>query len=696
MGEFDGDVELIGRGEVLTREDIAEIQKQLIYMYDAQTVLYEAVGNKKKARDQKTLKEGVLVSAAMLNSLEDDYLTNQQINEADKIIRGLGKVESPGEFLSEVERLRETIEVIATINDEGEDVPADAEEISTEADADVERLDDIQVPAAEEVLGEWDQLIEALNGDYSDPAEMVEAVGELLPELSFAQDAEGEAFIQGLTTVLSQADAVEAGEATMILFPQTDADGNYIGHELSVIPMKESQQLNPETGEFEDILVPDISVLGPDQVQAINDMDYDASTLPEAQMAAADGVERVPVIPARLPYDGVKMLAWTDNIDDEVTEELFKLGLTEDQINRNGIISEDALSALASDPNAIPFWQASGVISEDVPFVVQQVRWNEREFYLDQLNTPEGVQGLWHEDNLPYIARSKPVDGLERFHADYFGGDITLDGRVWIDYTGLDESDDTDTGSHLINLGVTSQQARDDIVINGGVPETVYARDPNDPAVGTAIAEDDPRHPMNPVSVSLTQYLRDEIARVKKIADKVASTLPPEEAAETAFLEKFEIEELGRARGVDRDGNWVAGVFDVPDQAPGSAVMSELGINQRGQETPEDQPQQFDHTAAARAGAESINKRYLAERRARLEAAKAAQAEAAKKSVLPTIKATPLPAPGVKGFDPKSKIDAAKARDKVDSVVAPPAPKPTPPPGVPTVPENPFRKGRAV
>ena len=670
-GEFDGSVQMVTTGEVLTREDIAEYQKQLIAMYDAQALLYTAIGEKASAKDQRSLKEITLITAATLNSLETEWVTNQQVSEAQKIISGLAGAKTPEEFLSDVSDLRNALDVIGTLNDTADQGTA------------TERVDTATMPQTDAVIGEWDQLIEALDGEYADPVELVDALDQLIPGMAFAQDEDGAAFLDQVKTVATDVAAIEAGEATFVLLP--DESGR---HHLTVLPTKQSQEYDSETGEWNDVVIPDLSVLGPEWVAEISAMGYDGSSLPQSQMGAGDGVERVSVIPARRAYEGVKFLQWGDEKAlGPVSQILADMGLTPGEIGENQLVSDDQLSLIAAHPDRIALLRSQGAV-QDVPFPVQTIEYNGRTWYMDELSTPDGVQRTWHENNLPYVGRADSGD-IPMFYGDYFGAKPTANGSVWIEYT-PDEIDPTDTGSYLINMGVTPQQARDDITLLGGAPQTTYARNPEQPDAVEPLTATDPRHPMGVQRRTLQDFLQERATDMKRLADTVISQMPDaQQAAEVAFWDRQELIDRADAMGINQDGTWKVGLGGAtPATQPSVAILKELGITVS---TERDASQAgsvgFDHLAAARSGAAGVAAANAAER-ARKAAEKAAAAEAAKSTAaltsLPKITAGTSMAPVIPGSHsgspstPRPTFQDAKPKTEAPSPVKlPNIPKPT-------------------
>ena len=666
--EFEGQLELVTTGEVLSREDIAKIQKQLIFMYDAQGQLYKSIGEKGKARDQRNLKEGVLVGAAFLNSLEKQFTVNQQMGEVRKLVAGLGSAKSPEEFLAMIEELRGSLDVIGTLNDVPDPktgrpdlapLPAragdDANAPDTQAEKDADRVDTATIPGAEEAFNEWDQLIEVLNGEYDSSEDMIQALDEIMPELSFAQDDEGMKDITDLGAAFAQANAVRSGEGTMIYIPEFDEKGNYTGeHKLMLLPLTEGVEYDAEGNAIE-IMVPDISVLGPEFVAEISRMGYDAGSLPKAQVPGRTGVEQIPVIPIRAPYDGVKMLQWGD-ITQAQFETLEGMDFTSDQVNPGEVIPEDVLALLAATPNSLSWLRSQGFII-DAPWPVQTFKFDGQEWFLDELTTAEGnTQRSWYEGNLPHTSRTPGgTDGTPApFYSGYYGGVIAPNGNgnVWIDYAEGEMDPTNSGGSFMINLGVTAEQALADLQTTpGSVPGQVYARDPDNPSEAVPIDIYSTQHPLNPKSTTLAQFIRDRVKQTKDIADKIISQMSdPAQADEVAQWDRAELLARAEMMGINQDGTWKQGMMGgTPSRPPDDAILKELGITP-AREHDQSQPGTlaFDHLAAAKSGARGVAAATAADRArkaAEAVAAKEAAARAESASALPRISAAPSPSP---------------------------------------------------
>lgn len=578
-GEYTGGEVIMPGGDVYTENDIRAIQKQLIYQYDAQQVLYKGAGNNAKAEEQTTLKEGVLVGASMLNSLEALYLTNTQVQEAKKVLDGMGDATSPEEYARKVQSLLDRLEVIGTLNDNAETNanPSIEGRAKTDAREQASKVGDIRVPGVEEELGDWDKLLETLDND--DPEAFIDAWDQVMMEMDFSQTDDGLAFLDAVKGTYAEQLAVDNGLATMILLPDPETGQ----HRLSVLPMAPTMRPD-ETGQMQEVMIPDVSVLGEDMVNQLAAMGYDGSNLPTTQMPGAAGVNRVPVIPVVKPYGGVRFAVWGDITKEQAADIRDRFGLTDEMfsalVNANTPLSEDALAVIASDPNALEYYRNAGVISNQ-PFPTEQINWNGEIWYKDQGTTPEGTQGTWFKDNLPYVGRTpEKLEGLEALLGQYYGAEFADNGKLWIDYQ-PDEYDPTAaTGEFVINLGVPSDMARKDLQENGGLPPTVYARDPENPGGPlTPITPADTRHPLHPSTKSLNQYITDLNAKKKMVQDKLLTVLDPAEAADLPLMGWPGIAEIAKREQLNPDtAEWEFEEVDAVN-SPMTKIREDLNIS---------------------------------------------------------------------------------------------------------------------
>lgn len=697
-GEFDGTVELTATGEVMTREELAEIQKQLIYMYDAQSLLYESIEEHGDARRVKGLKEGVLVSSRMFNSLEKEYAVNVQLREVRKGLDSLRDAKSPAEYGSILEDVVSDLTVIGTLDDDDPGDEDDAVPENTQADKEANLVDTGTLPASDKGLGEWDQLIEAITGDYEDPNDLAEALVEIVPEMTIAGTDDGLELLENLELAVASGMALQADEeghreATMILVPDLTTGQ----HEMMIIPTTLGRVLD-ENGELQEIDVPDLSALDPAYQAELAKMGYDASTLPIAQVPGLSEVDQIPVIPMFMPYAGVKMLRWNDGLNNMSTEARLQIldetGLTSEHIKSGQLIPEVVLAALETSPNAIEGYKASGLIVEE-PWGVQQVHYDGGSWYGDELDTPEGVQVKWHKGAMPHVGKTITTDGIPVFGGEEYGGTYRNNGRPWIDYT-PGEIDDTDTGSFVINLGVTPEQSRQDLIDNGGVPDTVYARDPDNPAEVAPISRGNPQHPLNPRFLSLPEYMQERRGETQKIADGIiAQMADPIEAAELAEMSDSEIRALAPQFNIGQDGQRLP-IGTAPGGAAGVAEKLPLGITgTQPQEEPEP-AQTFDIMAAAHTSGLSVAARNAADRKAAI-ARKAAAQEALKNSTSGLARITSPLSPGAKAAASLPGVPKTSVAPKPKPVI-PAFPKP-PPRTIPSptqAGDNPFKSGRAL
>ncbi len=637
-GEFEGEIELLGTGEILGRDDIASIQRQLIYLYDGQEVLYNGAGAKAKAREQNDNRRSVLVGAALLNSLENQYTTNVQTQEINRNIAALAGAESPTERQSIFDEIAAGLNVIGTLNDEGGE-DEEGEDINTEADQQAADVDSTTVASLDEELNDWDALIDVLDGDHESMEDMVEAISALMPSLDFAQDDDGLAFLESLTRVYAEQGALETEESGFIMLPSENGE-----HQLVIVPMEEAQTEDPENpGQFLDILVPDLAALGEEWVANIAEMGFDAASLPMARMGGVGGVERIPVVPDMRPYSGVEFLVWgtgEGEPDNDSRDTLAALGIERNEINEGQPLNELQIAAITTDPVLMEDMRSRGQV-ERTPWPVLAVEFGGKTWFLDKMDTEQGLQVMWYEGNLPYVGRVNPDDERDHFWGGLFGAELKNNKDIWIDYT-PDEIDDSSTGNPFIDIGITAQQGRDDIEANpDGVPEVLYARDPENPGEVIRIGLDDKRHYMNPESVTMNEFLAERQRKMNDAADLLTSLLPAEEAAEIVDLTEPELRQKSIDFGINYEASELVASFPGgPKASPEQAILDEMDI--RVGSPPDDAvgpPPQFDHLQAARSGALGVAKANRIARETRAAAAAASVVDLASAASIPKITA---------------------------------------------------------
>jgi len=683
-GEYDGEIEMLGTGEVLTDADIEAIQKQLIHMYDAQEVLYRSVNAKGKAAEQIDNRRGVLLGSRVLNSLETEYATNTQLQELQRSFEDLRTAKTPEQYRIITESIKEGLSIVGDLNEEDEEEEelvegVEGEEVTTGADVDAASVDDITMPGTDEMLSQWDTIIEALEGDYGTGDELVQAALEAIGEsnMEFAQTEQGDAFFKELTKVYAEDIALngEEQEAGWIMVPMERG-----GHQLTPVQMKESAEYDDETQEWTPTMVPDIASLGEGAVALMEEMKLDINEMPTARVPGAEGVERVTVLPRMQNYPGVKFLIWGDpdnggaRIDETSEGVLNKLGILSEDVSAGNPLSEELINKITGDPNIVDTMIRRGQLVE-TGWPVLTFESGGDTWYMDKLVTDEGEQVYWYKDALPFVGRimptdqgpldasgnlRDPIDRKDHFNAGHFGATVGANSVIWIDYNPEEgDYDDAGVGSPFIDVGISAEQARKDTVAQGGVPASTYVRDPLNPTQAVVIGADNPRHYMNPSHKSLNEWLNDQQTIKNQVADKMAERLTPEQAAEIAFLDPLEFDEWAfsmdinpnNAEDIVRGG----GSGGAPGGALGPVLGEELGITPGSEEEEVEPAETFDHNAAARSGAMGVAAANAADRAAKVAAAAAAKAQATAASSIPRIKpASATTNTGASSYKPKT------------------------------------------
>jgi len=702
-GEYEGEIEMLGTGEVLTDGDIEAIQKQLIHLYDAQEVLYRSVNAKEKAREQLNSRRSVLLGARVLNSLETEYATNTEIQEIQRSFEDLGKAKTPEEYRAITESIKEGVEVLGTLNEEDEEEVEGSEEINTEADAEASTVGDVSMPATDEILSAWDSIIEALDGEYGSADELAQGVLEAIGEadLEFAQTEAGDAFLRQLTKVYAEDIGINETEETgWIMLPMQSG-----GHQLTPVVLRESQDWDDEKQEWFDTKVPDIASLGEAAVELFDSMDLDINDMPTVRVPGLDGVDRIDVVPRQQDYPGVKFLIWGDpdiggnEVDLETEKELDNLGITAEETNDGQPLTEEQINKITSDPNIVDMMIRRGQLVES-GWPVMTYESGGDTWYMDKLVGEDGTQSFWYKDALPFVGRVLPegvspinsrtgklrggVGGEDHFNAGHFGATIGANGVLWIDFNPEEgDYDDAGVGSPFIDDGISSDQARKDTVNNGGTPANTWVRDPANPHEAIAIGADNARHYMNPQAMTLNAWLNDQQLIKNQVADKMASRMEPAQAAELAFMDPLEFAQAAYAMDINpnnaEDITREGGAPGAPGL--GSVLGTELGITPGSEEEKVAEPETFDHMAAAKSGALGVAKANAADRASKVAAAQEAASAASAATSVPRIKpASAVTTTGASSYKPKTPTGTPRGTGVPEQTL------PTPGPSAPSQP----------
>lgn len=669
----DGTIEML-TGELMSPQDVASLERRLIYLYDGQEALYTSIGASEKAQEQRNAKRSVLLTAKLLNSERTDYLVNRELSNLTSVFRELSEAKDPNVRRQRMQELHESLDTLSELNDPTEAAPAEEGEVTTVADEQASRVDDVGTATA--LANTWERIAEVLNGEHADSQSVLQEMAALADEEGFDEEM---ANVTDLLTseVASQVD-LDNGLATMLLVP--DEQGQ---HRLQVVPLKETQSIDPTTGEPVATMVPDLSALGEGAIASLAELGYNARNLPVAQMAdvtSDSGVTRVQFIPYPQAYEGVDLLAWGEGITTASgAETLKKFGIDIKDIETGQILDDATVSQILATPRLVEALQTEGILTP-APFVVQTLNFDGRTHYQDRVMTPEGLQSVWYQDNLPWVGRAPSDETLNVFGSSYFGGEI-VDSVAWVTLQNID-FDPTDTGEMIVNLGVSNEQAATDAKENGGFPDTVYARDPLDPTKVVVVSPNDIRHPTSAGAMPLADFVKRETTRFLETMDRIATQMAPEQVAELEYMDMMEKRELALAMGIDPDNptEWRVSPLGggVPQKPPDQKVLSDLGITATGSEEPEPGPAPIDHLEAARESARGLvaaNKASKEAKRAADEAKREAALAASKASrltpkpslvKLPTPYKVPTPTPvapapspaPTKTYDPLSSISA--------------------------------------
>jgi hypothetical protein len=661
----DGNIEMLD-GTVVNADTVNVWQRQLIYMLDGQVILYDANGQKAEATDARTRRSRVLIDAAVVNTIDENRIENSVVRNAADVVIKLGEATSPQEITELTSELAETVDVLAAVQEQTRgDVPEDA----TKAEELATRVDEVVTGEEKSEQTLWTGLNEVLqNADQYETAEefseaMRDAAGPLLDD----PDSPAGALAGTLIYNATNDKMVDTGEGTWLVVP---------GGTVVTVPLKDSGQVD-EQGE--PVMVPDLAVLGEEMAEHVSDAGINPNNLVPITMKGPGG-EPVLVygIPEVRQYKGVNLLQATDDDDDNVKAAIENLGLeqhTEFLTNNQPLNDEDIRQLDHDDIEALI---NIGVLTR-VPFRAQAIEVDGKVYWRGQSVNPETgeTDWSWHEDSLPYVPYQPESDDLTVPGGSYMGTDPNMPGLFWpAPVNDPDLMEDGGLGTDVLNFGLTPEESAtfvQELQAEGVLDAEMSIPNPQNPSESIRVTATHPASPANTMPNAVSGFITKLNDLAVKVKDKIAQTMPAEEAADLDALTEFELRERARLAGVDFDtGEWIAGPMgSQPSEPPSEEFLRDLGIVLPAPPESEMETKYIDHLneVKAKAAAERAE-------RQKAEAAARKEAEEERKLALPTVE--PKPSAGKLPTLPTPK---AKTEPKLPTPKGP-MPKTTPKPNV--------------
>lgn len=580
-------VVLGGQRTTLSVDDVRQMQSELLLLLDGQEIFYDALEMKDKVGETRKMKAEIVTEGVGINSIPAQAAIGRLESEANAILGDIGKLTDPMDVLKSLGDLGGIMEQLGGI----EDVSGTPWGVD-QAQADMTQVEEQQVELREGVSPE----IKKQQGYYA-------AASEIIRNSDMTRDERVDAIIELSDTygvnlpngwpdgTINPRSGDPAGRLIteslqrfdeMILLGTRDPDDGLplgkvvmIGGEMVVLPTKHSQRFDTNTGAY----VPDrevvIDYLPSDVKDRLTTLGINAKSLPQVVVNGPGGLEMRAFIPDLIPYEGVVMVKWGKLTDAQKANLPIDI---QPQYSEGGLLTEDLLNHPYLDrATSIPDLLSRGVLIE-VPFLVERYLSPEPGGKFTAWYKDAGT-GRWHKNNLPFIGRSTTSKH------QYTGAEVDAEGRAFPQLV-LDSGDMdlSDSGLPVPHQGTLTPRQVGEYVRNqetiGFNIDPLRRRD-----LDGSIIEYDRLSPeyvdqWGKSYVSMTDAIKALDAGRLEARNKLATVLPPNEAADMAFWTEQDQRERARQMGVDFDtGRWLPGTsWNAPDQPPSQEMLDELGI----------------------------------------------------------------------------------------------------------------------
>jgi hypothetical protein len=588
----------------LSRDDIAQMQVELIRLLDGQEILYDAIGDIDGAASARRMKAETVTIGVGINSIDKEFGIGRLQREANASLASLRGVTDPRRIRSILEDVGGFIEQLSGVEEAGPQAGAGLPTRGPQTEAD-EDIQEMQTGLSDEIEAQQGFYAAALpiiadtQMPYEEKIASLQEIGEAFGvQYPSGWPGDGVKDFTGDPAGRLVVEVMQKFHEQILLETIDPATGLYLGEQISidgeviVVPTKESRRLVPAP-DGSQVEVPDrepvLDALTGPQLKRIEALGYEPKDLPIVVMGTAGGGQRsIRVLPDFVDYSGVRYAVWGKLTESQVA------GLPDDlkkayQASGAGLPLDDDTLALASfnTVGAITHWAQQGVI-ERKNFQVERILVPNIDGRTLRAWYKDSATRRWHPDNLPFIGRASdsPLTSALIAH-DLTGMTIADNGKVQPQLTVVVEDADPTTagvaapyqdGLDPIKVGQTIR----DKEAQGYRIDPLAMRDPDNPSVVITYTQDDDEYIDQWGKATLT--IQDQVAVQQRAraeaSDKLATVLPPEEAADMVFWDEQDKRERARLMGIDYDtGRWLPGAQIAGGATqPSNAVLDDLGI----------------------------------------------------------------------------------------------------------------------
>jgi hypothetical protein len=658
-GAFDeetGSVTLVTTGQVISANEIADIQKRLLFALDGQQILHRANGQPAEAAAAQRAKNEIMVEASVVNTIEASYAVGRIAREMRSNFTDISGAQTPEERRVLANDIMDSLGDIAAIFDAEQ--PEEEPEEQTDAQSKAARVDTVMAP------NEWGTLTDLL-GEAADAETSEEAAQVLMGGLGELElFTENEELISQIATLTIEQKAIETEEARYVA----------AGGRLHVVTYDEFEAVDPNTGETYPQYVMDVSNLPEDVQQSMADNNISVKDLAPLLLPDPSGAVEVEIIPEYAEYGGLKFLIGTnDGLSRTRLEDIDIPDDVIDAIEERRALSADAVASLSPAQKEILIAQGS---LRESPFYAQRAQWGGRTWWKN-----EGVAGqdpVWSEGRLQF-AFSNIGDADDPILND--GGYVGQKEDAARSWPALDvEENETDTGTLLLAAEGVPDNVRDEkareMLEEGRFPSVVNVPDPTNPDVLIEMPAE---------NVLVSEFIRplfrvaEEVFSAQKARDDaMVTTLSEDEAAEYNAWSDAEKQDYADSMGWNLETKSFGPIQTGEQEAVNK--LKALGIKGTP-ETAAEEPVRYDPQKVATEQALGVKKANKLERDAKRKAALAERDLAAKSALrapdkLPKL-APKLPEPrDTSGYGPRVDSSITGKAKSYLSGLQPPKPKP--------------------
>lgn len=695
-----------GSSETLSRDDIGQMQAELLRMLDGQELLFGAMEDTDGVARMRKTKAEVVTTGVGLNSIEAQVGIGRLEREANAILGDIPRMTDPNQVAKALNDLGGVMEQLGAVEDAGFLGPI-REDIRTNDQTEVEaQQDEIKTGVNDEIQaqqGYYAQVLAVVSNPGMTREERVDAIFQISEAANVSLPSGWPDDKIDPTSGSPQgrlaAEAMQRYDEINLLKTE-DEYGNPMGEamivngEMIVVPTKFAPRTDPNTGEEIPRRAPDLSYLDPKVVATLQARGFPGGQgLPIVVMPGSNGeTTHMRVLPDFIPYAGVDYLVWRKFSTEKERSDILA-GLPDDlrsQYSEGIPLSDETLEH--------PHFATAGAIQQAIRdgVLVPQT------FNVERILVPgpNGTQKawyqdadtrMWHPDNLPFIGRTGVSYGASLTGHGYVGMEVSeTTGKAWpqvvtdpndMDKTTLGVSTPYAAGMPAQQVGEYVQQFADagipvDPMLRRDLEGNVYTITPESPEYAEQWTK---------ATMTLDQAISMSNRARAEAMDKLATVVPPDESADMAFWDEAEKRARARDMGIDYDtGAWLPSApGGRPAKNPSQQILDDLGIVSRIQGPPEPQGGLFNPLAESLRRARGVAAANKAEQdRKRAEAASTAKTGLQTLPMVTTPHMTP-PAGG------SSSNPGSTSRTVVPTPAVPVGPSPTR--GLPPITSQPMR-----